>query len=569
MANPITLKDRSQHQRKLASPNYRIESHCSRHHIGLPSRKSASFSLAHSFSPPLVLCVPEPSMPPKTSECTRCRRKFGSTPHADCKPGEVVKRRGSYACCNSCFSMCSIHPDFKDLTNAELTAKIEADQEEYMATLEDYEAQKRQGKRFKTGPRSTAVKAETRHGFTTRVLQGYLWTQQLLRKHREEELWTTLPRQTIAHFGRTVTGVLREKSAIGAIEIYEDSQLCAVRSNHLGEYDHDDDEAQDAHKALSKQILVSKDSRETGGEDEAIQLRSKRSKADDGIDDFSSIWGLNSQSVVGGGKPTKPEEDEALNADPKPKNKRARGSGGSKRERSSTTSLPTSTASNPEEPDGNAETKPSASASASWLFGGQGRGFKGKGGGRGSKELDVSEKVLQQFENMRRMFADEEQFYSLSFKKATDLSEKIHARSVDDLQKVYRDISQAPGGLEKDRALSVMRRLATASIEITCVCQVISAVNDPEATSATLKEGLDEAETAKLAFPVSLRKMFFARWLLEISRGGEWERYLEILQSRELTKIFEEGHAETLAGFQQCCVQTTINNFLQQDAGLY
>ena len=489
MANPITLKDRSQHQRKLASPNYRIESHCSRHHIGLPSRKAASFSLARSFSPPLVLCVPEPSMPPKTSECTRRRRKFGSTPHADCKPGEVVKRRGSYACCNSCFSLCSIHPDFKDLTK----------------------------------------------------------TQQLLRKHREEELWTTLPRQTIAHFGRTVTGVLREKSAIGAIEIYEDSQLCAVRSNHLGEYDHEDDEAQDAHKALTKQILVSKDSRETGGEDEAIQLRSKRSKADDGIDDFSSIWGLNSQSVVGGGKPAKPEEDEALNADPKPKNKRARGSGGSKRERSSTTSLPTSTASNPEEPDGNAETKPSASASASWLFGGQGRGLKGKGGGRGSKELDVSEKVLQQFENMRRMFADEEQFYSLSFKKATDLSEKIHARSVDDLQKVYRDISQAPGGLEKDRALSVIRRLATASIEITCMCQVISAVNDPEATSATLKEGLDEAETAKLAFPVSLRKMFFARWLLEISRGGEWERYLEILQSRELT--FEEGHAETLARF--------------------
>ena len=156
----------------------------------------------------------------------------------------------------------------------------------YNSDLAGYEEVKRGGRRFR-GDKSTEVRGETRNAISTRVLLGYLWTQSMLKKAGLSNLWDTLPKQTVTHMGRKVTGVLREENTMGAIEIHEDSSMGAVRDYKILEADNDDQaDADDAFQAAARQLKVS--TLEQDGED-GWQLKTKRVKHNSEDDDFMSV----------------------------------------------------------------------------------------------------------------------------------------------------------------------------------------------------------------------------------------------------------------------------------------
>ena len=196
-------------------------------------------------------------------------------------------------------------------------------------------------------------------------------------------------------------------------------------------------------------------------------------------------------------------------------------------------------------------------SSSSWLFGGKPRAAKGKG----SKELDSTDKVLQQYESLKKMFGDETNFMAITYNKVTIMAEKVESRSTDELQKYYREASSGP---EAAKSIDIMRRLAQARNEVAALCQLVSAIHDAEATAATLRGAMDEAAQAGLTMPPSLVKMQGARVLQELFKAQRFSEYFETLQSKELLATFGEDQAQ-IVDFQFCAVTASITKCLQQE----
>ncbi|CAE7818685.1 unnamed protein product [Symbiodinium necroappetens] len=444
----------------------------------------------------------------------------GETPNPTVKdpgPQDVLKRRGNRNFCQSCYQYCCSHSPYCDLDSKGIIAKIEEDQEAYDADLAEWESNRRQGKRCRTSEKSVVVEAETRSSITTRVLLGYLWSQGLLKRHKLDSLWAKHPKTTVVHCGKPVTGILREVGGPGAVEIYSDSQTSAVRKNHKSDTDVEED-GQDGEQAL--------------------QLKSKRARFEEEDDDFLSVWGI-AGVVTAGAKGSRDSDDEADQEKSKPK-KRGKGSGGAgtssssknprKGKQTSANQVPAPATPSLDDLASQPDTSRDFGMSSSWLFGGKPRGAKGKGGGKGNKELDNTEKVLNLYDGICKQLENEDTFMSLTFKKVTDVSEKLTNRSTEELMKVYRDLSQS--GSETQRAVEVMRRLAAANTRSTSICQLVSALHDGEATAGTLRASIDEARDAGVSLPISVDKIAFARVMLEISASGQWDELLDTLQGQ-------------------------------------
>lgn len=171
------------------------------------------------------------------THCRVCKRSFQDTPNPvvkDPKPGDLLKRHGTLAQCNSCVSFLKKYEPVQGMSKTELTSHLndDANFDQYMDGLEQWESNRREGKR---APRSTStsVQAESKQGLSTRQLKGYLWTRDVLEKTNETHLLKKGKTTSISHMGKTVTGILREQSQIGCIEVYEDSSHTAVRKRVL------------------------------------------------------------------------------------------------------------------------------------------------------------------------------------------------------------------------------------------------------------------------------------------------------------------------------------------------
>lgn len=152
-------------------------------------------------------------------------------------------------------------------------------------------------------------------------------------------------------------------------------------------------------------------------------------------------------------------------------------------------------------------------------------------------------------------------------RQVADVSDKLTNRSTEELMKVYRDLSQS--GSESQRALDVTRRLASANTRSTCICQLVSAIHDGEATAGTLRASIDEARDAGVELPKSVDKIAYARLMLEYSASGQWQELFDTIQGQSVQDLFSaESDADRLERcmeFQFCSLKTCIIKFLNQE----
>ena len=502
-------------------------------------------------------------MPRASSDgCSRCKRPWTTpnpliqNPAAD----NTLKRRGQSRFCQSCYSYCSSDPQYEGLSSAEISTKIDGDQPSYDSGLASFEEKRRAGgRRAKNSDRSTQVTGESRNAVSTKQLIGYLWPQALLKKHGLQDLWTQGPRQTVIHFGKSITGVMR------------DSQVAAVRSHEVCNRDlEEQDEAEDNFQSMTRQL---------GG---AAKGGGKKKNRSEDVDDFMSIWGVSGSIVSSSGasgskdKETNEEDTEEAPATAKPPKRPRKDAGklatfGGQGNRLSGSTL-TVTAGQGDDASSQPDAgMPQFGASSSWLFGGANKlRAKGKGGGKGAcKELDMTDKVLHQYDSMKSAFANDASFMGITFAKVTTMSEKLQGRSSEDCLKLLRELSSSGSGPETERAMQVMRRLTSAISDVQALCQVVSAVHDVEASAATLLEGIEEAKSAGISTPPSLQQMYHARALTEQCKAQNWQGFFDMLLGDAIEAMFQDGsEQDALNEFQYCSFRSSLSKLLQQEVSL-
>ena len=458
------------------------------------------------------------------------------------------------------------------MTSKEITAAVAEDEGAYTSELHEYEAGRRAGKRYR-GEKSTKVTSECRQGLATRKLLGYLWEQSLLKKHGEVDLWESLPKQSVLHMNKMCHGVLREKFVPGAIEIFETSNTEAVRAQVAADCEPDEqDQADQAFQMLGQAVKLTTCEKEGGDGEESAGLtlkHSKRAKVDE--DDLMSLWGLGGPLASTGASSSRGNKDEGA-GESKPKRPRTASSKAHAKQHAKEFSSGSST-----DPfqclGGSSDTASQAEVGvgdfgqgASWLFGVRSRGPKGKGGGKSggkaaNKDLDATEKVLQQHESLKQLLAADSTFLTLTFQKMTAHSEKLHSRRTPELQKTYRELC---AGSTDGRACEVMKKMAAAMSEVSAMCQFVSAFKDQEAAAETMQEGLTEARDAGLDIPTSADKMCKARLLLQLAKAGQHKEFLLLMQSNELEALFG-AEKDEFVEFQFCSFKSAISNILNEE----
>ncbi|CAE7597009.1 unnamed protein product [Symbiodinium sp. CCMP2592] len=502
----------------------------------------------------------------KGSSCARCKRTFGAVPNPvvpNPAEGDVLQRRGNNNHCQVCFAFCSVHPTYKELSSKAITEKINQNQAEYDQNLSEYEATRRQGKRYKA-EKSTTVSTETRQGISTKRILGYLYPLAALKKAGEEHLWSKLPRQTVQHMGRPVSGVLRETWGPGSIEVSEDSASQAVRSQIAAECEADEQEKADQafnHLGQQLRLIVSEQEAADGGE-AGLSLKASRPKPDEDQDDFMALWGVApmvASSSASRSTSTKAAKDESSEST-KPKRHKTNSAGSNKGFNFSCANDGNcaDTASQPDQQ----QAPQGLGSSASWLFSMKAPS-KGKAGKACPKvkEMETTEKLLTQHDQLKKLLVDDSKFLTLTYQKLSAHSDKLPARNTDDLQKVYRELSNTS---TDGRACEVMKQLAAALIEIGPICEFISAFQDKESTGASMQSALHELQSTGIAVPASAGKMCKARLLVQHASACRWQDFLELMQSDETKELFGDDQ-DAFADFQAFSLQTALTNFLNQE----
>lgn len=174
------------------------------------------------------------------ASCKTCKRSFANTPNPmvrEPKADDLLKRAGTLAQCQPCCNFIKKEPQYSSMSRKELLEHLgdSGDFNAFMSKLTEWEENRREGRRRPKGGNDSKVEAETKHGLTTRQLKGYLWPKDLLKTHGELKSMGKSNTTTISHMGKTVTGIIRDKWVLGAIEIYEDSSHTAVRKRAVAD----------------------------------------------------------------------------------------------------------------------------------------------------------------------------------------------------------------------------------------------------------------------------------------------------------------------------------------------
>ena len=498
-------------------------------------------------------------MPPRANRsaaaCKQCKRTWGTHP---CRRGGqdvTVKQKGSYAKCTNCFYFLKSSSKYGEMKADELQQQLddEAGFDEYMNDLGDWEHNRAQGKRVK-GETTTTVAAESACGVSTRKLQGYLWPKPLLEQHNEGHLLKKGKVTSINHMGKMLTGLLREKWALGAIEVYEDSSNKAVRTHKVQEaFDDEMEGANTAFNNLSSQLQAQASSSTGEGEGEpgSLHLKGPKRKAEEDNDMYdlwgvSSIFGSSGAASFGGRK-----EGDDVEPEQKKKAKKIRqnkalpasvGDGGGSLDTAETSSSAGGTA--------------SKSFQAAWMFSGNLSGAKKGKGNEQSREFEATEKAIQSVETVKNHVQKPDAFLSLTFQKAQSALDKISARNTEPYQKMYREACMGEHG---QHAIDLLRRTSTAEAQAKAICNFVAALRDGEASAETLKVAMAEAAEEGVQLPKCAEKICHARKMNELSKKGDWLTYFTALDpAKDLATIFEGSDVSDLLDFQATSLTSTM-----------
>ena len=374
-------------------------------------------------------------------KCKFCGRSFARTLNPTVQnpaPDDLLKRRtaGSRECrpCHN-FQKSERDPTF---TGPELVKRMAADpsiKAGYLERLENWEASRRRGKRSARAGPETKIQAEQTTSLETRQILGYLWPKSLLKRHGISFAGKKL--QSVEHAGRIVKGLTRAEWTFGAIEVIQTAAKTAKRLREQAA-DSSDSGGETLFNAMEQQVRA-KAPDNTKGDDEDLQLKLP-AKSSTLEDDFAMIlWG-----GAGGGSSSastrEPEDDDTSDkVRPAPK-KRALGSGNFNfnafqvPSSSAASQAGLETASN----SGHPEAQP-------WLGAGGGGGGGGGGGSAPnnkapknkkqateSRELDKTEALILQANQLLANLQSPESFMSVQLQKANTLLEKLRGRLSED-----------------------------------------------------------------------------------------------------------------------------------------
>ena len=492
-------------------------------------------------------------MGPKKSGCCRnCRRQFGESYN-----GVELKQKGSLAQCSPCFYYVKGEPKYNSMSRQDLHDHLQDDANHgnYMTGLNTYESDRTQSKRRNPPSKTVQTASEAKSGLLTRALKGYLWPKDLLEKHGQGQLWNKKRSTTITHMGSKMTGMLRDTWVIGAVEIYEDSSMSAVRTNITAVGDTADAEAQDeaneAFVSMTKHLKADVDEQEDGP---SMLKYAKKSR--DEQDDFLDLWGVAPTGQSSGGEHASRNRGTSESADPKPKRAKT----------SKAMAIPSFSGASVGDADTASQAGSSAAPSSGWMFSGRLSGNKSaRPKAEHQKDFDSSEKAIALVEAMKTMMVSSETFLNLSYAKARATLDKISARNTPALQTLYRETSKEGDA----RGLDLLRKVSTAEKEAQSIVNFVSALHDKEASAATLQQAATEAREEGVAIPLCADKLSCARRLTELTREKQWDTYLDTIDTEKGgLSMFDKDDSDGMVDFQCASLVASARGLLMVEVKL-
>lgn len=487
--------------------------------------------------------------------CKNCRRAWGDHTAkgqngASCTV--AVKQKGTLAQCTNCFYYVKSNVTYNGMKREALLNHLsnETAFAEYMTGLGEWECQRSEGKRANRG--TTRVAAEASHGLSTRKLQGYLWTKALLDEHDEGALFKKGRVTSISHMRKTVQGILREKFVLGAIEVYEDSSMKAVRTHVVQETEAGaSEEADTAFASLTSHVQGSCDTDKESGE---MQLKGNKRKQDDDTDDMMALWGMS--TLIGQNQSSSATRNKSTGED----GEEIKAKSSAKRTKQPKAVLPDVGLSGESAAETASQSGSSASKNlaSSWMFSGNLSVSRRPRTTEHSREFDQTEKAIAMVESVRQLVLSSDSFLSVPFSKAQAALDKISLRNTEPLQKMYRE---ACLGENSSHAMELLRRTSQAEVQAKAICNFVSALHDSEASPETLCESVSVARAEGIALPKCADKICLARKVKTLGKTctSDWTAFYDALRpDGELEPMFD-GDSSAIADFQASSLTTTLN----------
>ena len=486
-------------------------------------------------------------MPPKSGCCKTCRRDFG----------EKVKQKGTLAQCSGCFYFIKGHMTYRDMSRSQMQQALQDPEklDKYLDELQEWEENRKEGKiRRGSAQNTVSVTAESRSSLVTRSTKGYLWSKDLLEKHGEGSLFKKGKTTTVTHMGSKLTGILRDKWVLGAVEIIEDSSCSAVRANVAAEGDAMDtdafEESNEAFQGMSKQLKSQVD--EDG--DGSLCLKPAHKKAKEDHDDFMDLWGL--ASAVGGQSSGQAEKGNRNRAGSdggesrKPKKAKVQhaavGGGGPSNESTETSS----------------QAPASSSLSSQWMFSGRLSKVAKPRMSEHSKDFDITEKAIQAAEALKVNMSHADSFLAVTYQKARTVYDKLASRNTEALQAMYRESGQSG----EVRGLDLLRRVTAGEKEMQCILDVVAALHDSESSSETLSRAVEAARLEGVDVPKCTDQLCRARLLNELAKDKKWEVYCEKIDpQRAFETIFATDEEDQMLDFCASSLISTLKSLLMRE----
>ena len=198
--------------------------------------------------------------------------------------------------------------------------------------------------------------------------------------------------------------------------------------------------------------------------------------------------------------------------------------------------------------------------------------------GNDSRELEKSEAIILQCQQMKCALEDPDQVLKLTLQKVTSLQEKVAARLTDELTAVYQEAIRATG--PQGRATKVWEGLKDAQDLLGSTADFIEALHDAEACPTTLSSrALALATESKVTLPPSISVLICRRRAEDLAAKRQWADVCNFLNP-ECKADFPDGIAcimqagteieltklpPDLVDFQVSCILGCVTNlFMQQ-----
>ena len=191
-----------------------------------------------------------------------------------------------------------------------------------------------------------------------------------------------------------------------------------------------------------------------------------------------------------------------------------------------------------------------------------------------TKELDRSEAVVLQANQLKHQIEDSDAVMQLSMSKCTQLLEKIDARLRESSKNFVEMIkAQGPGC----RAETVYQSLNQSKSLVQSITEFVEALQDKEAAPATLQIRVSEIQSLGVTVPLQVKNIICQRTAQAMVEEGKLQQFVEFLDhnckekhpegihSILPTDLTEDGLRYVVKEFQSGCITFAMNHFFLKE----